>query len=64
MNPLSTSASSDSEDINLKEFLLILSSITFSATLFSCYMKYLLSNNSGTTRIIEPTTSSDFQEQL
>jgi len=58
------SSSSDSYDISLKDYLLILTSVTLSASCFACYMKYMVSNNPGPTRVIEPSLSSDFQQQL
>lgn len=63
-----TMNSSDSEDIGAKELLLVLVSVMTSASLFCCYLKYMIKYHpgEGTTQIIRPAVnnSDDIHQQL
>lgn len=59
MDSLIITASSDSVDTDMKDILLILTSITGSAILFACYMKYMIIYNPGTVPHENDTTTSN-----
>ena len=54
-----SAVSSDSVDTDIKDILLILTSITGSAMLFACYMKYMIIYNPGTVPHENDSTTSN-----